>query len=178
MGRDEPVRNYLSQFRDSEIIYPAKVAKDLGTNMLNAYRYIDPAVGTLVEPVLEPLCRQCGNLSGEQYATLTEVPEEIVCQKCGEQTPIGFKDLIVVYRKIREQPLTPPHEEQNISTDPYAKILRHLEKAEEGLCKVVESLKESDDPVSIDEYAFANPLLDMLQSGIRDLKAHQNTNNI
>ena len=99
-GKTQAVIRALEKTEKGKIMYPGTLRKDCGMSIKEVYETLHALSGKVpLDEVLELWCPQCENTMGIIYKTISEVPDEIACPRCGGRIRVPLEHALVVYRK-------------------------------------------------------------------------------
>lgn len=101
--KTQTVLNALKKAEKGKIIYPGALRRECKMGMKEIYRVLHTySREGFLDEVLELWCPQCRNATDVVYETISDVPDEIVCPRCGGRIRFPLEHALVVYRKGNE----------------------------------------------------------------------------
>lgn len=90
---------FMGRYSSNAWVYPAVLRRELKIDMKMVYQLLEVCreLG-LLKQYLELYCPNCQRYSGYRYETLSDLPEEIECQQCGDLIEDTVHYAIVIYR--------------------------------------------------------------------------------
>ena len=100
----QTVIDTLKKHKKEKVIYPGTLRKECNLSIEEIYKvlYTLSKKGLLRE-VLELQCPQCKNTTGAIYETISEVPDEIICPRCGGRIQFPLKYALVIYQSCENE---------------------------------------------------------------------------
>jgi hypothetical protein len=103
MGTDtekiQAVTDFLKKTEKGKIIYPGALREGCGMDMKEIYGVLHELSRTgKIDEILEQRCPHCKNAAGITYRTIGEVPDEMLCPRCGNRIQFPLGHTFVVYR--------------------------------------------------------------------------------
>jgi len=92
----------LTMFKKGEIIYPGVLIRKLKIRRATAYDVLERIRNAgLIQLNYELYCHECNQFEGTIYETINSIPEEIPCEKCGDQLT-AIKNALVIYKVLND----------------------------------------------------------------------------
>ena len=94
---------YLDSLRVGDIVSPESLAKKAGRSLKETYLILEKAKEQkAVRQVIKPCCSACGAVGESVYYTMTDVPDDVSCGRCGRKLSV-LDDMLILYQKIRKK---------------------------------------------------------------------------
>ena len=104
LEKAQTVIDTLKKHKKGKVIYPGTLRKECDLSIEEIYKvlYALSKKGLLRE-VLELRCTQCKSATGAIYETISEVPDEIICPRCGGRIQFPLKYALVIYQSCENE---------------------------------------------------------------------------
>lgn len=92
---------FLNHYKSNQWIYPAAMKRALKIDLKLVYEILELCVEQgLIEQYLEIYCPKCQKFTGQQFKTVIDMPEEVICLHCDEEVYDPLSHAIVIYRVL------------------------------------------------------------------------------
>jgi hypothetical protein len=94
----------LSKFHKGNLIYPGVLIRALGITMKEAYKLLNFISDlNIIKINFEVYCYRCSKYTGDIYSSIKEIPSEIYCEECEDESKLDpIENTIVVYRILED----------------------------------------------------------------------------
>lgn len=90
----------LKLYHEKDIIYPGVLIRKLNIKMKEAYQLLEFLESqNIVARNFEVYCSKCQKYTGAVYETLKEIPDDLICDDCGNELD-PFENTIIVYKVL------------------------------------------------------------------------------
>ena len=90
---------YLDGLQAGDIVFPGNLTEKTGKSLKETYLMLEKAKEQkAVRQVIKPCCSACGAVGESVYYTMTDVPDDISCGRCGRKLSV-LDDMLVLYQK-------------------------------------------------------------------------------
>lgn len=90
----------IKAYKKGMWVYPGALKRHLGVSSQVIYNALNVLKQDgFLETYCEVFCPKCSKTSGEVFATITEIPEEIYCETCNEEIS-SIDNTITIYKVV------------------------------------------------------------------------------
>jgi hypothetical protein len=87
----------LSRYKRGHIIHPGVFIRRLNITMKQVYKLLDEVKSLeIIEQNFEVYCYKCNKYTGDLYKTISQIPDDLICENCEEELN-PLENTIVVY---------------------------------------------------------------------------------